>query len=225
MGAALQAAAQTVPAEMAPKSLHTYFLRPGEWGAPTDLEIDELSNGRSFATRSVSVKQNARQFAVMTASFNIPRDGIEWQASNVSGIAAPEDLKPIPVTLPLDDLIEVRPLLPPTELDPARPLHPYWARWLAPLADANAHSAALAFISDYLVVRAFRHVGVEQDETTIRTLDQSVWFHHRADVDDWLLFSADPVSLSGGTGLTNGSVRTRDGLLVASFTQEVIVLG
>jgi len=224
MAAALQAAAQTVAPEMGPKSLHTYFLRPGEWGTPVDLEIEELSNGRTFAARTVSAKQNDKTLAVMTTSFNSPRDGVEWQVSDLDGIAGPDDLSSIPVTLPVDDLIEVRPLSGSTALLPAQPLHPYWARWLGTLEDANAQAAALAFISDYLVVRAIQKGGPEHDETTVRTLDQSVWFHHPADLEDWLLFSTEPVSVSRGTGLTHGSVHTRAGLLVATFTQEVIFL-
>ncbi|MGX7677855.1 acyl-CoA thioesterase [Jatrophihabitans sp. DSM 45814] len=232
LGCALRAAAETVGPEMVPKSLHAYFLRPGEWGAETDLEVERLSDGRAFAARVVTVKQAGRTLAVMTASFHTPGSSLDWQASKPVDIAEPESLEPVPITLPLENLIEVRPLnakaaaQPTTGLhQPTESLHPYWARALGDLGtDPKTHYSALTFISDYLVILFVQAAGVELDKFSVRTLDQSVWFHRPTNAEDWMLFSTDPVSVANGRGLTNGAVHDREGRLVASFTQETIVI-
>ena len=43
------------------------------------------------------------------------------------------------------------------------------------------------------------------------------------DAGDWLLFDADPTTVSAGRGFSPGTVHARDGSLVASFAQEVII--
>ena len=86
------------------------------------------------------------------------------------------------------------------------------------------HYAATTFISDYMVVLSVLSSGMEMPPTLgIRTLDHSVWFHRRIDVDDWLLFSADPTTITAGRGFSPGTVHSSDGSLLASFAQEVII--
>ena len=90
--------------------------------------------------------------------------------------------------------------------------------------DPIVHSAALAFMSDYLVTFSLLASGAPiADPTAIRTVDHSVWFHRPVAADDWLRFSSDPMSIAAGKGLANGSVHDRQGTRVASFTQEVFL--
>jgi acyl-CoA thioesterase-2 len=42
-------------------------------------------------------------------------------------------------------------------------------------------------------------------------------------IDDWLLYAADSPSASGARGFTRGSLYSRDGVLVASTTQEGLI--
>jgi acyl-CoA thioesterase II len=55
------------------------------------------------------------------------------------------------------------------------------------------------------------------------SLDHAVWFHRPARADEWLLFSVDPVTNYGSRGLAKGSMHTRDGVLVASISQEALL--
>ena len=41
--------------------------------------------------------------------------------------------------------------------------------------------------------------------------------------DDWLLYAQDSPSASGARGFNRGSIYTRDGVLVASVTQEGLI--
>jgi acyl-CoA thioesterase-2 len=226
LGLALRAAAGTTKPEMVPKSVHGYFLRPGRWEGPTTLRVGQPSNGRSFAARTVSVEQDDKVLAAFTASFHVPGDGIDWQADGLASLPpGPDELTAAPVMLPVDDLVEIRPVHPSPGSPLAAPAHPYWARSIHSLGeDPILHCAALVFISDYLVILSVLAAGLTVAEpTSIRTVDHGVWFHRPVNADDWLLFTSDPVSISGGRGFTRGSVRTAQGELVASFSQEVVI--
>jgi acyl-CoA thioesterase-2 len=55
------------------------------------------------------------------------------------------------------------------------------------------------------------------------SLDHAMWFHRDFRMDDWLLYSTDSPSASGGRGFTRGSIFSRDGQLVASTVQEGMI--
>ena len=55
------------------------------------------------------------------------------------------------------------------------------------------------------------------------SLDHAMWFHRPFRVDEWLLYSCDSPSAQGARGLARGSFYTRDGVLVASTTQEGLI--
>jgi acyl-CoA thioesterase-2 len=54
------------------------------------------------------------------------------------------------------------------------------------------------------------------------TLDHSLWWHRRARADEWLLVTATSSTESSGRAYARGEMVTRDGLLVASFAQDVL---
>lgn len=121
---------------------------------------------------------------------------------------------------PFGGLVELKPL---RSSDDWRP-HPAWVRVLHPLGDDPAlHACALTFVSDMAVVSSARAPGSPLRSWGGASLDHAVWFHRPLRVDDWLLFSAEPVSNYGARGLARGSFHTRDGVLVASFVQECLL--
>jgi acyl-CoA thioesterase-2 len=223
---ALAAAARTVPEIMVPKSVSSSFLKAGRWGVPTSLEVDRLSDGRSVAARQISVLQEERVLATVTAMFHVPGEGVDWQVSSPGVTSSPEDGHPTPLALPAP-CFEVRTVNQPPALPISGSTHPYWARPTGPIPDDDASRAvALAFMSDYLVVFSVHLAGIDLGERPmIRTLTHDLWFHRRVPLSDWLLFDADPVSMSEGRGFVRGSITTRDGTLVASYAQEVMFQG
>jgi acyl-CoA thioesterase-2 len=85
------------------------------------------------------------------------------------------------------------------------------------------HRALMAYASDfYLVGTATLPHGISfiQDDLTMASLDHAMWFHRPVRVDEWLLYSTDSPSSSGGRGLARGSIYDRGGRLVASTIQE-----
>ena len=57
----------------------------------------------------------------------------------------------------------------------------------------------------------------------VASLDHAIWFHRDFRMDDWLLYDKDSPSASAGRGFNRGNFFTRDGVLVASTTQEALI--
>src|SRR6059058_5135819 len=86
-GQALVAAGRTVPADRRVHSLHAYFLRPGDPGAPILYTVDAIRDGRSFTTRRVVAVQHGEAIFNLSASFTVAADGFAHQRP---AVAAPD---------------------------------------------------------------------------------------------------------------------------------------
>lgn len=221
---ALRAAAATVGADWAPKSLRTAFLSAGRWGEPVRVGAEAVNDSRAFAGRRLTVTQQGRVIAVADATFHRPEAGEDWQAADLPEVPGPEAGQSLETMLGGNDPVEL------CSLRPVRPdaralLHPYWARVREPLGEqAVLHACAAAFVSDYMVIMTPVSVtAAAEDEPQVRTLEHTVWFHRPIDANRWLLYQASPLSVAAGRFLTRGTVHQDSGALVASFVQEGFV--
>ncbi|WP_405742162.1 acyl-CoA thioesterase II [Streptomyces sp. NBC_01525] len=62
-----------------PHSLHAYFLRPGDPGAPIVYTVDRIRDGRSFSNRRVVAVQHGQPIFHLSASFQVHEEGLEHQ--------------------------------------------------------------------------------------------------------------------------------------------------
>ena len=92
---------------------------------------------------------------------------------------------------------------------------PWYAKVLA--ACVVAYASDLTMLDTTLLPHG---VGWAEDHLMMASLDHAMWFHRPFRADDWLLYAQDSPSAFGSRGFCRGSVFTRDGLLVASTTQE-----
>src|SRR3954470_24471701 len=92
LGQALVAAARTVEPSRLCHSLHAYFLRPGDPRVPILYEVDRSRDGHSFSVRRVVAIQHGRPIFTMSASFQIPEEGLEHQVE-MPEVPMPEALK------------------------------------------------------------------------------------------------------------------------------------
>ncbi len=76
-GQALVAAGRTVPDDRDVHSLHAYFIRPGDPSIPIVYETERVRDGRSFTTRRVLAIQRGEPIFSLSASFQLPQDGLE----------------------------------------------------------------------------------------------------------------------------------------------------
>jgi len=224
-------------------SLHAYFLRAGDANAPIVYDVDRNRDGRSFKARRVVAIQHGRPIFTLAASFQLDQEGLEHQFE-MPDVPMPEELSS-EGNIPEDKLEQVPPLLrrwftrtgpfdfrPVNKVDvfnprPQAPFSNIWFR-LNDTIDVpdQMHRALMAYASDFHLVgtTTLPHgISFIQNDLVMASLDHAMWFHRPARVDDWLLYSCDSPSSSGGRGLARGSIYDRQGRLVASAVQEGMI--
>jgi acyl-CoA thioesterase-2 len=238
-GQALVAASRTVEPGRVVHSLHAYFLRPGDPTVPILYEVDRIRDGRSFTTRRVVAIQHGKAIFNLQASFHVPEEGLTHQAP-MPEAPPPEDLPEFQVRMaPYADLLgdwlhHPRPIdmrfvdwNPPDRRDPLRPYQRVWLRADGKLPDDPVlHACVLTYASDMTVLDTalLPHGGTWHDPSMfMASLDHAMWFHRSFRTDEWLLFSQDSPSSSGGRGLGRGDIHTIDGRLVVTVVQEGLI--
>jgi len=242
LGQALTAASYTVHGRSV-HSLHAYFLVAGDVNAPIVYEVDVARDGKSFSNRRVVAIQHGQPIFNMTASFQVPEEGLEHaapmpQVPGPEGLPDVRELPPDAVTkvpekmrrfLTHERPFEFRSVEPIHLVMPPRaaPVRHIWLKTLAKLPDnPDLHRNVLAYVSDYqLVSTATLPHGIHFAEGNVQlaSLDHAMWFHRPFRADEWLLYAMESPNASGGRGLALGRFFTRDGVLVASTAQEGVV--
>ena len=242
LGQALTAANYTVEGREA-HSLHAYFLRAGDVNAPIVYDVDIARDGRSFSNRRVVEIQHGRPLFNMTASFQIPEQGLEHQAT-IPDVPRPDELQDL-TDIPDDVLknvpekmrryltrkrpFEIRPVEPLSllSLEPSEPVRHLWMRAIDRLPDQpSLHRNLLAYFSDFQLVgtTTLPHgIHFEQGKVQMASLDHAMWFHRPFRADEWLLYSMESPNAAGARGLALGKFFDADGVLVASTAQEGLI--
>ena len=247
---ALQAAQACVPTDKVAHSLHAYFLRGGREGQPIEYRIERDFDGRSFANRRVVAAQTGEDGTLtpilnLTASFQVPEQGLEHDDAPMPVVEPPEALKPdMELRREIADrlgdrmseaqralMLRPRPIEMRTidrlhwmNSEPREPRAHTWFRTAAPLPDDPAlHRAVITYASDYTLLgtSALPHgLSWMRGELVGASLDHAIWFHREARADEWLLYCTDAPWSGGGRGFNRGRIFNRGGELVASVAQE-----
>ncbi|WP_335977928.1 acyl-CoA thioesterase [Streptomyces sp. CA2R106] len=244
---ALVAAGRTVPEERAAHSLHAYFLRPGDPGAPIVYQVDRIRDGRSFTTRRVVAIQHGQPIFHLSASFQVHEDGLEHQeampaAPDPETLPCADELLPahadkFPDPTVVDRLREARAAVdlryvedPPFLTAGVRrePRSQVWFRTRGKVVDDPLLHVCLAtYVSDMTlldsVLLAHGRGGWAVGDVVGASLDHAMWFHRPFRADEWLLYDQESPSASGGRGLGTARIYTQDGALAVSVIQEGLV--
>jgi acyl-CoA thioesterase-2 len=240
LGQALRAAYATVESDRVAHSLHAYFLKRGDFNAPIVYFVDRSRDGQSFTSRRVTAIQHGEQIFHMSASFQLPQDGVEHQIE-MPVVPPPESVPDVGLrtSRALSQLPEkIRQFyanVHPFEFrmtDPIDPLQPrnaspqqyIWIRAIDRLPDDDAlHRCLFAYVSDFhLLGTAVRPhaLSFASGNLRIASIDHAMWFHRPMRIDEWLLCAMDSPSASGSRGFARCSIFSRDGRLVGSTAQE-----
>ncbi|MFE9306300.1 acyl-CoA thioesterase [Streptomyces sp. NPDC006706] len=245
---ALVAAGRTVPGDRHAHSLHAYFLRPGDPGAPIVYTVDRIRDGRSFTTRRVVAVQHGQPVFHLSASFQTYEEGLEHQA--------PMPPAPDPETLPtsqermrgydhlprqvVERFLEAREAVdlryadePPYGRfgEPREPHSQVWFRANGKLDgdidEPLLHVVLATYVSDMTlldsVLLAHGRGGWAVGDVVGASLDHAMWFHRPFRADEWLLYDQESPSAHGGRGLGQARIYTQDGRLAISVIQEGVV--
>ncbi|MDZ5144222.1 acyl-CoA thioesterase [Microbacterium testaceum] len=232
------AASRTLPPERSVHSMHGYFLRPGDPADGITFSVDRIHDGRSFSTRRTQAFQSGVPIFSMIASFQDEDPGLEHFEPMPDGIPQPEDapvldveaLHPISRRIFSESPVDVRHVTSPLYASvegPHVPRQAVWMRLRRSITDDPAvHRAALAYLSDLTIQESImRAHGVAWNAAGLKvaSLDHAMWWHRPGRVDDWLLYVQESPNARGGRGLATGRIYARDGALLASVAQEVMV--
>ncbi len=236
----LVAAERTIAPGRIVHSMHGYFLRPGDAAQGITFAVDRIHDGRSFSTRRTQAFQAGVPIFSAIASFQDEDPGVEHQADMPADLPAPEELPdieeqmtglhPMSKRLFTDRPVDVRHVPSPVYLTVEGDRVPRQAVWLRTRRqlpdDPGMHRAALAYLSDLTIQESIlRAHGVAWATPGLKvaSLDHAMWWHRPARVDEWLVYVQESPSARGGRGLAQGRIFTREGVLVASVAQEVMV--
>jgi acyl-CoA thioesterase II len=222
-------AGATVDPEKQVRSLHTVFARGASVAAPLEIGVDVVQSGRSFASASVSIRQDGRDCArsiVLLSS--VEPDRIRHQLTSAT---------PLPPADAVDSshgssFWEVRmeagaDLADPAAVGPAT--LSAWTRFPGAPVDSTIGRALLAFASDgFLIGTAMRpHEGVGQSmahvslSTTV--ICHTLSFHEDVNAGEWMHMQMDSPYAGHGCSYGRGEVFGSDGHHVASFVQENMI--
>ncbi|WP_060884593.1 acyl-CoA thioesterase [Streptomyces caniscabiei] len=244
---ALVAAGRTVPADRLPHSLHAYFLRIGDAGAPIVYTVERMNDGRSFTARRVVAVQHGQPIFALSASFQRYEDGLDHQAP-MPAAPDPETLPTAEERLPaygldpavVEKMLESRAAVdlryvedPPYGRygEPREPHSQVWFRADGKLDgaadDPLLHVVLATYVSDMTlldsVLLAHGRGGWAVGDVVGASLDHAMWFHRPFRADEWLLYDQESPSAAAGRGLGQGRIYTRDGRLAISVIQEGVV--
>ncbi len=240
----LMAASRTVRADRLAHSLHAYFLRPGDPGAPIVYRVERERDGASFSTRHVAAIQHGRPIFSLTASFQIVETGFEHSAPMprvaapallrndaelfaANAAATPEPWRTLWATRSRP--IEIKPVEPYDAFRPkkGKPAAHHWLRAAAPVAaDPVLARCLLAYASDMTLLDTCllpHAVSWTDPALQAASVDHALWFHATPDMTAWHLFAQDSPRAAGGRGLNRGLIFAADGTLVASAVQEGLI--
>ncbi len=239
LGQALRAAYCTVQPDRPVHSLHSYFLRRGDFNAPIVYEVDRSRDGASFTSRRVVAIQHGQQIFHLSASFHAEETGPDYQV-DAPGVPPPEALPDLTATMrgrlgriseqrrrywERDRPFEFRSVESVDDDAPRPGVRNIWFRLVGRCPDDDAlHRSLLAYVSDFNLLETVtlpHGLSIDDsDKVLIASLDHVLWFHRRFRIDEWLLYATISPSSSGARGMAFGRVFDRAGRLIASTAQE-----
>ncbi len=217
---ALMAGARTADGR-APHSMHVYFLRPGDGRYPVDFEVTRLQDGRTFAARRVTGRQNGVVLMEATTSFSATVEDMEYQPV-MPAAPEPESLPSTPLQGSFTSLnwFERRNVATAEGAAATR-------MWLHPIGNVPddpvladclaAYLSAVTLIEPTLVPR-WKSTGAPPNSAM---RGHSVWFHRAPTMSDWLFYDESSPSYTGGRSLATGRLFNRTGELVCTAMQEI----
>ncbi|SUD31377.1 putative acyl-CoA thioesterase II [Pseudomonas fluorescens] len=243
LGQALWAAAQTANGRN-PSMLQMTFLQGARPKDTIEYSVEGLQDGRRLSTRHVYGVQGTGLVLSANASFQVaqsePGDLHQLQQPmpapeslpTLAELAEryPQDSEAVQLRFNARPVLDIRPIHPQDHFErPAdRRDTAYWVRLNQPLAvEGCLHHAALAYLSDgWLNASLAPGQGMLDlwQNHYVSNLNHTLWFHSlEIDVNEWLLFVNDAVRSLSGRGLTMTHIYQRDGRLVASMAQDLLI--
>jgi acyl-CoA thioesterase-2 len=206
------------------RSVHAVFARAGSYRSPIELEVESLQAGRTWASDTVTARQDGKLLARATVLLNVLDDDLMRHGPAMPDVPRFDELSPAPgQAFPG---AEVRPV-PGEPMLGDVPVEMAWHRFDRPLSSPAADQAVLSWATcGQLIGLAIRPhadtVDYSQAHVTLNTgvIGHTLHFLERFDVARPLLITQEATKAATGRVYGRGSVFTEDGVLVAAFEQD-----
>jgi acyl-CoA thioesterase II len=247
LGQAMMAASLSVPDDRAASTLQLLFLRGADPDKQIDFTVEVLQEGKRFSSRHVRGSQAAGKVVLDAhATFCAPQPAPQHAAASIAIGENPETLPEI-VVLPPAIMKGLRPLGPyskhvkpgmdfripdiesqlsvPTAASSFR----YWLRAKHPLpSNPRTCAAAFAYLSDWWL--NFSSFGAllrelqSSEPLYIASLNHCIWFHRPFSPAAWMHIASESPCAEGGRGLSIARIHDQDGNMLATATQESLMI-
>lgn len=217
------------------------FLAAGDVNKPIDIEVEVISDGRSFSTRLVHARQDDKIIFTARGSFQYSQPGVEHEdmAPEVPG---PENFPssvdlfasvdhPAARFMSSTNSLDMRHVEGQIYLRPSKTVQPnihIWFKTRSPIpsdASQTLKRAILAYAADQFMLEPILHnhgLAWATPGIALATLDHSTWWHRDVDPTSWVLAELHSPSAQGGRGITLAKF-FQDDRLVATMAQEAMV--
>jgi len=232
LGQMIMAASASSPGKQV-RTIHTLFARAARVSAATELAVEPIHDGRSFASANVTAWQGDRLCARALVLLDAPDPDLIRHAAPAPGVAGPEesvDSGASPLVFPGAELRIVGGVDTWSSGAPVGPAELFaWVRYAGAPADVATNQAILAWGTDgFLIGTAMRpHAGIGQAEAhkslSTGVVGHTLTFHEPFTARDWLLIAHESPHAGAGRSYGRAQVFTRAGQLVASFVQDNMI--
>lgn len=249
---AIVAATNTVDRMFHVHSLHCYFVMNGI-PTPIDYHVDRIRSGRSYTTRVVRALQDGKTIFIMLCSFQKPEPWQPTYRSPMPDVPVPDQCETVQeyfrkcaeeqprqwakriylgrARFHDRSSIEVRRAV--EGFRDGQFISCLWIRATAlPECDTAYQKAVLGYISDlFFVETGSTALGLRSSDEEgadvsafSTTIDHSIWYYSDDfDCSDWLMFESRVPQAGSGRAIIHRRAFTRDGTLIANFSQEGVV--
>ena len=219
------------------RSAHAVFAAAASPAHPLEFTVTPVRAGRSFASATVAARQGERTCVAATVLLDNPQPDIIRHDHPAGALAGPEAGPQAgpeaahPATMPLSGrqlrIEGVRDHNSPDEVGP--PVLDAWLCYDTVPGRDDLRRALLAQFTGHLSIstamRAHAGIGTAQAHHTVSTAVMAigVTFHEPVAWDGWIRYHHESTFAGAGMGYVRGQVLTRDGRLIASFTQDAMI--
>ena len=222
-------------------ALHAHFIRGGAVDKPMEYHVQRYRDGKSFANRQVTARQDGEDIFTMLVAYQDNTAGLEHAIASPT-VPYPEELPelgehfkgyedtialfvnalhPIDIRFANDPTWKVR------EAGEKLLRNRVWMRADGTLPDDQIwHVAAMCYASDTTVLDSIittHGLSWGIDRLFAATVNHSMWFHREFRFDEWMLYATESPVAAGSRGIGSGRFFTLDGTLATSVVQEALI--
>ena len=222
------------------RSLHCYFLQPGDISKPIYFYVDIIKTKPTDSVRKVTARQDGEAIFTLVSLFHDDETLIS-NHHQMPKVPSPDELPTLDEQLsPWSEKFgdwnyRLRPF-DQRYIDPPHfQIYDYprssrlriWMRTDGNLPDNRLlHACAFTYASDSTLLDSVllpHRLSTINSKVNFASLEHSIWFHREIKADAWFLCDQDSPVAYGGLALARGRTFTSDGCLLATVNQEILV--